>query len=56
MLILFLFHVYLSNVLLILLNRVIVFFKSSILVPRASWGPEHETKEALGTQDLELKS
>ena len=23
-----------------------------ILVPRASWGPEHEDKEALGTQDL----
>ena len=23
-----------------------------ILVPRASWGPEHEDQEALGTQDL----
>ena len=27
----------------------------SILVPRASWGPEHEDQEALGTQDLKSK-
>ena len=28
------------------------FIPSPILVPRASWGPEHEDQEALGTQDL----
>ena len=27
-------------------------FEMLILTPRASWGPENEDQEALGTQDL----
>ena len=36
----------------VVLLMIFVFFTLFSLVPRASWEPEHEDQEALGTQDL----